>query len=512
MNRRLCLVWVVLVVLPSLAANGDTLDTIRQRGQLIWGADAEGGGPYVYADDADPTQRRGFEVDIAALLAKRLGVQAQLHEGLWDKLPGLLTRGDVDIVLNGYEWAPQLAERYATTIPYYVYELQFLSRRNDDRLRTPGDLRGAAGERMRVGVLGGSASETYLRQHFPGVEAVRFEGNTEAMRATELGGLDATLQDLPIATFYERRFGQLRRLGEPVSAGFYVVLVRREDPRLLKALNQGLIESLQDGSLAEILKRYDLWNATQSRRGLMLDERGEFRPEVPSARVTTVEEPGRSASREVLLSRTPLLVKAAGITVALSVVSMPLAVAIGLAVALGRLYGPAFVRAPLAWYVELLRGTPLVLQLFVLYFLLPELGIKLPPFVAAVIGLAINYSAYEAEIYRAGIQAIPRGQMEAALSLGMSRWLALRRIVVPQAVRLVIPPVTNDFIALFKDTAVCSVISVTELSKEYAIHAHSTGAVVELGAVTALLYLAMSYPLSLVIARMEKRLATERHT
>ena len=119
----------------------------------------------------------------------------------------------------------------------------------------------------------------------------------------------------------------------------------------------------------------------------------------------------------------------------------------------------------------------------------------------------MNYAAYEAEIYRAGLQAIPRGQMEAALSLGMSRGLALRRIIIPQAVRVMIPPVTNDFIALFKDTAVCSVITVVELSKEYYIHAQSTGAVVELGIVTAIFYLAMSYPLTLLVRTLEERFA-----
>ena len=124
-------------------------------------------------------------------------------------------------------------------------------------------------------------------------------------------------------------------------------------------------------------------------------------------------------------------------------------------------------------------------------------------------GLAINYSAYEAEIYRAGLQAIPKGQMEAALSLGMTRNLALRRIIIPQATRIVIPPVTNDFIALFKDTAVCSVITVVELSKEYYIQARNTGAIVELGLLTALLYLAMSYPLSVFAGRLERRLGKE---
>jgi polar amino acid transport system substrate-binding protein len=124
---------------------------------------------------------------------------------------------------------------------------------------------------------------------------------------------------------------------------------------------------------------------------------------------------------------------------------------------------------------------------------------------AAILGLAINYSAYEAEIYRAGLLAIPIGQMEAALALGMSRGQALRRIVVPQAVRLVVPPVTNDFIALFKDTSVCSAITVVELTKLYSIQSNSTGAYIELAVVTGLLYFAMSYPLSLVARRLERR-------
>ncbi|MCA9058865.1 MAG: amino acid ABC transporter permease, partial [Planctomycetaceae bacterium] len=195
-----------------------------------------------------------------------------------------------------------------------------------------------------------------------------------------------------------------------------------------------------------------------------------------------------------------------GMTILLSVVSMPLAILAGLTLALMRLYGPWYLRRPATLYVEIVRGTPLVLQLYVIFFLLPEIGISIHRFWAAVIGLAINYSAYEAEIYRAGMLAIPKGQMEAALSLGMSRRLALRRIIVPQATRLVIPPVTNDFIALFKDTAVCSVINIVELSKEYAIQSRSTGAILELGIVTALLYMAMSYPLSLLAGRLEKKL------
>ena len=157
----------------------------------------------------------------------------------------------------------------------------------------------------------------------------------------------------------------------------------------------------------------------------------------------------------------------------------------------------------LSGYVELIRGTPLMLQLFVLFY--SAAGCRPGSRVSA--GLAINYSAYEAEIYRAGLQAIPPGQMEAALALGMSRAMALRRVIVPQAVRIVIPPVTNDFIALFKDTSVCSVITLVELTKQYSILANSTGGAIEFALAVAALYMMMSVPLSWFSRWSERRLA-----
>jgi polar amino acid transport system substrate-binding protein len=196
--------------------------------------------------------------------------------------------------------------------------------------------------------------------------------------------------------------------------------------------------------------------------------------------------------------------------VILSTISFPLAILLGLLVAVGRLYGPRWLRLPLAGYVEFLRGTPLMLQLYFLFFFLPEIGVAVPAFWTGILGLAVNYSAYEAEIYRAGLQAVPKGQMEAALSLGMPRGMALRRIVVPQAVRIVIPPVVNDYIALFKDTSVCSVVTIVELTKRFSVLSMSTQATIELMAMTAILYLLMSYPMSLLSGRIEQRLGLEQ--
>jgi polar amino acid transport system substrate-binding protein len=165
---------------------------------------------------------------------------------------------------------------------------------------------------------------------------------------------------------------------------------------------------------------------------------------------------------------------------------MAVAAPLGLGLALLRLE-TGKTRWLAAAYIELFRGTPMLLQLYVLYYgFAPILRLNAPS--AAILGLGLNYAAYEAEIYRAGISAVPIGQWEAAFSLGMSRALALRRVVLPQALRVALPGVTNDFIALLKDSSLVSVITV-----------------VLPGLTCAALYFAMSYPLSRLARRLERR-------
>ena len=513
----LIIIALVLTFSVPLSA-GETLAKVRERGKLVWGADQEGGGPFVFPSAADPAKLEGFEVELAELIAKHLGVKAEFAQGQWDKLPDLLDRGDIDLVLNGYEWTEDRATRYGCSIPYYIYELQLLARKDDATLQSWNDLLTSKTPR-RVCVLGGSSAHDYLKQlKNAQIDIVQFDGATDAMRATELAvdGVDANLQDLPVWTFFQDGFPKLSAVDHPVGRGYYVTLTRQEDPELLQAVNEAIFNALRDGRLRKIYSKYRMWNATQAQRGLETNSAGTFVGDTLAVPKTATDSPDKSYEAvkgwRLILQRGHLLVYAAGMTVALACTAMPLAVLAGLSLALLRQYGPWFFGRIATLYVELIRGTPLILQLYVIFFLLPEIGISINAFWAAVIGLAINYSAYEAEIYRAGLQAIPKGQMEAALSLGMSRWLAIRRVIVPQATRLVIPPVTNDFIALFKDTAVCSVITVVELSKEYYIQARSTGGIVELGLLTALLYLLMSYPLSILATRLEKNLSREHAT
>ncbi len=468
----------------------DTLAQIKQRGVVRYGSDKEGGGPYAFPDPDAPRNVTGFEVELMRELGRDLGAKPEFSQGQWDRLLQELSADQVDLVINGYEWTESRARDYLATRPYYVFQLQLLSRR-DGPIHSWEDLKhpNPAGRPWTVGILVSSAADTFAtEQGGSSLQVVHFDGATDAMTAVKNGQCDATLQDLPAALFYKDRYPALEFAGKPVGHGYYVIFTRRGDGPLRDALDRGINRLIESGSLRRLYERYGIWTDAQNE---LTDWTG--------AAFALKGQSGPTGLALLWRYRTSLF-DAARVTVILSVVSMPLAMLIGLLIALGRLYGPRPVQRVLATYVELLRGTPLMLQLYVLFYLL-----RLPPWVAGIGGLAINYSAYEAEIYRAGLQAIPSGQMEAALALGMSRWLALRRVIVPQAVRIVIPPVTNDFIALFKDTSICSVITLVELTKQYSILANSTGGVLEFAVATAVLYMAMSLPLSWFSRWSERR-------
>lgn len=492
----------VLLLCPPHRVHADALADVRARGVLLWGADEEGGAPFVFRDRDDPDRLIGFETELMARIAQDLGVSSKFEQAQWDQLLSFLDRGGVDVVVNGYEWTAQRARKFLATRPYLAYQFQLLARR-DGPVHCWADLRmpKAGGGRWRVGVLIGSASLTTAEQlGGPAVEVVTFPGATDAMMAARNGQIDATLQDLAATQYYLERpeFAELAAAGPPEGLGYYVMYLRPGEERLRDAIDASIGRLLDAGALQAIYERYGIWTPTQAL--LSVYQHRE---------TSTVVREGRGLDPGMLARFFPSLLASAGMTVLLSVTSFPLAVVFGLLIALGRLHGPRPLAVLLGAYVEVIRGTPLMFQLFVIFYLLPELGLTLPALVAGVLGLAINYSAYEAEIYRAGLQAVPDGQMEAALALGMSRRLALRRVVVPQAVRIVVPPVTNDFIALFKDTSVCSVITLTELTKQYSILANTYGGVIEFGLAAASLYMIMSLPLSWFSRWFEARLDAE---
>ncbi len=481
---------LLLAGTPSLVFAADHLEQIKQAGVLLWGADAEGGAPYVYPSPEHPEQLTGFEYDLAEALAAKLGVKAKMVQNQWDQLIPALDRGNFDIVLNGLELTADNQQHIAMSRPYYVYTQQLVTRRETEGLTNIDNLKGKA-----VGVLSASVAQRLLEKT-PGVDLRLYPGNVESFRDLKAKRIEAVVLDLPIALFYAKPDPALKFSGDPFAPGYYGIGVRKQDATLLAALNQAIVELAEDHTLERIYQKYGVWDERQ----VALKD---YHPEVVEQRksISTIRD-----WRTYL----PLLLRGAVITIEISVLGMALAVVAGLALVLTRLYAVA----PLRWlaqvYVEVIRGTPLLIQLFFIYYGLPEIGIRLQAFPAAILGLGLNYAAYEAENYRAGIEAIPRGQTEAAQALGMTRWQSLQHIILPQAFRLVIPPITNDFIALFKDSSIVSVITMVELTKVYGMLAMSTYDYIGLGLMTATIYFALSYPASIFANWLEKRLRYDR--
>ena len=193
-------------------------------------------------------------------------------------------------------------------------------------------------------------------------------------------------------------------------------------------------------------------------------------------------------------------------TLPLTVISFVLGLLLALVVALARVSEAWWLRTPARIYVSIIRGTPLLVQLFIIFFGLPQVGIKLPGFIAACLALSLNVAGYAAEIIRAAILSVPRGQVEAATTIGMERWQAMRRIVLPQAARIAVPPLSNTLLSLVKDTSLVSVVLVTDLFREAQLAAALSTEYLPLYLLAALYYWIVCSALSLVQDRLEDRL------
>jgi His/Glu/Gln/Arg/opine family amino acid ABC transporter permease subunit len=264
---------------------------------------------------------------------------------------------------------------------------------------------------------------------------------------------------------------------------------------------------MRDGSLERIFRKWGVWNNDQPKLYARLLAGETVAPVVINASDINLDaaEGTATLSRWAAMRRyLPSLLRASVITIVLSCLSMGLAVGLGVLIATGNVYGGRVLRMALTAYVELIRGTPILLQLFVLYYGIAA-AIRLPAFAAALLGLALNYAAYESEIYRAALEAVSTGQLEAARTLGFSERQVLTLIRGPQAFRLALAPMTNDFVALLKDSSLVSVLTVMELTKQTQIFATNLGSWVVPGALCAALYLAMSLPVSALARRLERR-------
>ena len=471
---------------------------------LRWGADATAGAPYVFHDPADPARITGFETEIISAVARRLGRTPVFVQNDWDDLIPGLQRGSYDVVIDGLEITPEHTAVVAFSQPYYDTFEQIVVRRGEGGLDTLAALSGHV-----VGTLKASQADRILRGQ-QGVSVRGYDEETNAYADLAARRLDAVMLDWPIALYYAAPDPRLRLVGRGVGQVVYGIAVAPGSDALRGEIDSALAAMRRDGSLKAILSRWNLWNAANADAF----GGGSSPGASPTAWRRTLDAMAPPAGWEPRLRRyasfLPLIGGAALMTLAVSACAMLVAVAAGLLLALARSFGPRPLAVLALLYIEIVRGTPLLIQILFIFYGLPGLGIRLDPFAAGVLALGLNYAAYEAENYRAGLQSVPHGQSEAAIALNMTRAQALLHVVVPQAFRFVLPVMTNDFISLLKDSSLISVITLSELTQTYVRLSTTYYDYFGTGLLVAAAYLLLGLPFVRLARLAERRLSAGR--
>lgn len=469
---------------------------------LRWAADPDSNAPYTFYDSSN--KLTGFEYEIINAIAKRMGRKAEFIQNDWDGLIPGLGRGMYDVVICGIEITPDKAGEVLFSNPYYVTFEQLVDRKGTPPITSLDQLSG-----KQIGTLDQTAALAMLEKT-PGVEAKTYDEEINAYQDTANGRLFGVLLDYPIAKYYAAPNPNLQFSGPPFGQIVYGIAIKKGNTQLQQEINAALQQVIESGEMRDILSRWGLWTPTVA---------GAFgQPEEPSLADTSYKAFVAAHSEQVsFLTRLqrywsywPLLLNATILTVEISLVGMILAIAVGFTLAIMRVFGPWPLRWLATLYIEIIRGTPLLIQLLIIFYGLPNIGIKLAPFVAGVLGLGLNYAAYEAENYRAGLMAIPKGQMEAARALGMTHFQGLRFVVIPQSFRLVLPPVTNDFISLLKDSSLVSMVTLVDLTGAYNRIATQSFDFFGTGLLVAAIYLLIGLPFVRLARYTEQTLAVDQ--
>lgn len=469
----------MLAACGSKAGNAD--EPLKSAGVLRVGTEGVYS-PFSYHDTATG-QLVGYDVDVARAVGDKIGVRVEFVETPWDSIFAALEANRFDVVANEVTISPERQAKYDLSQPYSIGEGVIVTRADDNSIKTLADLKGKVAAENATSNWSEIARKAGAR-----VEAV--EGFTQAIKLLNQGRVDVVVNDSIAVYAYlaetnDKSVKIAGTVGEKSEQGF----AARKDSGLLPELNTALDELRADGTLAAISQKYLKANAS-----------GAPAEEVPAP---------RSTWKLIADNLWPLAKAALTMTIPLTIISFAIGLVIALAVALARLSPNAVLSNIARFYISIIRGTPLLVQLFIVFFALPEFGVKIDPFPAAVIAFSLNVGGYAAEIIRSAIQSIPKGQWEAAETIGLNYTGTLRRIILPQAARVAVPPLSNTLISLVKDTSLASTILVTELLRQAQIVAAPTFEFFALYGTAAIYYWVICLVLSFGQSRLERRL--ERH-
>ncbi len=464
---------------------------IANCGELRWAADTESGAPNVFYDENH--NLCGFEKEIIEEICKQIDLVPIFCQNDWDWLVPGLNRGLYDVIIDGLSKDESATSAIIFSIPYYTCNLSLVVREEEARIKTISDCKN-----KRVGTLKNSKASKTLN-NIGHINIANYPTEYAAFSDLKNNRVDAVLIDYPAALYCGLTLGGLKIVNNTDKIQ-YSVAINPFKKELLSSINQAIITLTKNGTLQSIIKKWNLDNKLFQQ--YVTDTEG-------SAYNTFV---AKHPTHELLdyIKLIPVFAKAAVITLEVSIFSMILAMILGITLVLLRMYSPKWVQFIVVSCIEIIRGTPLLIQLFFIFYGLPFIGITLYPLVAGIIALGINYAVYEAENFRAGLMAVPHGQMEAARALGMNQWQSLRYVIIPQAFTFVLPPLTNDFIAIIKDSSLVSLITIVELTKAYTIAANSSFDFLGTGILVAIFYFLLGFPFVRLAKIAENHLALEK--
>lgn len=473
------LVALLLAACGSSATNSDT--PIKSAGVLRVGTEGVYA-PFSYHDPATG-ELTGYDVDVARAVGQKIGVPVEFVETPWDSIFAALEAERFDVVANEVTITDERKAKYDLSEPYSVGEGVIVTRADDDSIKSLADINGkVAGETLT------SNWAEVARKAGAKVEGV--EGFAQAITLLDQGRVDVVINDSIAVYAYlaEKPDAAVKIAGEagdePSEQGF----AAPKDSGLLPELNKALDELKADGTIASISQKY-------------------LKTDASGAPAAAENKPApRSTVQLILDNLWPLAKAAITKTIPLTIISFIIGLATALVVALARLSSNVILTNVARFYISIIRGTPLLVQLFIVFYALPQFGVKIDPWPAAIIAFSLNVGGYAAEIIRSAIQSIPRGQWEAAETIGLNYTGTLRRIVLPQAARVAVPPLSNTLISLVKDTSLASVILVTELFRKAQEIAAPTFEFFGLYGTAAIYYWVICLALSFGQGRLERRL------
>ncbi|MDV3123930.1 ABC transporter permease subunit [Mycobacterium sp. 21AC1] len=478
-TRLLGLLLIATFVLSACGAPAqNTEEPLKSAGVLRIGTEGVYA-PFSYHDPATG-ELAGYDVDVARAVAEKIGVRIEFVETPWDSIFAALEANRFDVVANEVTITPERQAKYDLSEPYSVGEGVIVTRTDDNSITSLDDLKGKVAAENATSNWSEIARKAGAR-----VEAV--EGFTQAITLLNQGRVDVVVNDSIAVYAYlaetnDKSVKIAGTVGEKSEQGF----AARKDSGLLPELNEALDELRANGTLATISQKYLKANATGT---------------------SDTDQPAPRSTWQLIGDNLLPLAKAAiTMTIPLTVISFIIGLVIALAVALARLSSTVVLSNIARFYISIIRGTPLLVQLFIVFFALPEFGVRIDPFPAAVIAFSLNVGGYAAEIIRSAILSIPKGQWEAAETIGLSYVGALRRIILPQAARVAVPPLSNTLISLVKDTSLASTILVTELLRTAQIAAAPTFEFFALYGTAAVYYWVICLVLSFGQSRIERRL------